>query len=347
MRILVIGGTKFIGPPVLRQLVERGDEVMIYHRGQHEASLPGEICHIHDEAAAVPVVSFPPAVLRFEPEVVLHMFPVGKEDARAMVQAFCGLQERPRRIVAISSQDVYRAAGRLTGWEPGAPEPLPLDEDAPLRSRFYPYGGKLPEPWADRYEKILAERELMAAPELPATILRLPAVYGPGDYVYRFYGYVRRMAEQRPFILMSKSQASWRWTHSYVEDVGYAIALAVRDDRAAGRIYNVGEAQTPTWRERVETLARLMDWPGEIIVLPPQRMPEHLRDPFNFEQSLVASSNRIRRELGFVEPVAYEEGLRRTIAWLVASQPADSASTTHIGRFDYVAEDYAAGWLSS
>ena len=34
MRILVIGGTRFIGPPAVRRLVEMGHEVTVFHRGQ-------------------------------------------------------------------------------------------------------------------------------------------------------------------------------------------------------------------------------------------------------------------------------------------------------------------------
>jgi hypothetical protein len=40
------------------------------------------------------------------------------------------------RVVAISSQDVYLAYGRLTGLEPGPAEPVPLTEHSPLRTRL-------------------------------------------------------------------------------------------------------------------------------------------------------------------------------------------------------------------
>ncbi len=50
-----------------------------------------------------------------------------------MVEAFRGVA---RRVVAISSQDVYLAYGRLTGLEPGPAEPVPLTEHSPLRTRL-------------------------------------------------------------------------------------------------------------------------------------------------------------------------------------------------------------------
>ncbi len=51
----------------------------------------------------------------------------------AVVEAFRGVA---RRVVAISSQDVYLAYGRLTGLEPGLAEPVPLTEHSPLRTRL-------------------------------------------------------------------------------------------------------------------------------------------------------------------------------------------------------------------
>ena len=44
-----------------------------------------------------------------------------------------------KRIVAISSQDVYRAYGKLIGIENCPTEPVPLCEDSPLRKNIYPY----------------------------------------------------------------------------------------------------------------------------------------------------------------------------------------------------------------
>ena len=87
----------------------------------------------------------------------------------------------------------------------------------------------------------------MGAPDLLGTVLRLPAVYGPGDYQHRLFAYVKRMDDWRPAVLLGEGMASWRWTHGYVEDMASAIALAVTDERAAERVYNVGEQDPPSW----------------------------------------------------------------------------------------------------
>jgi nucleoside-diphosphate-sugar epimerase len=46
MRILVIGGTRFMGPHIIRSLCAAGHEVSVFHRGQTRAALPGEVKEI-------------------------------------------------------------------------------------------------------------------------------------------------------------------------------------------------------------------------------------------------------------------------------------------------------------
>ena len=335
MRVLVIGGTNFIGPHVITQLHRQGHEVTVYHRGVHESDLPSAVRHIHSSRAAIPILHFPSALSNPPPDVVLHMFPVGAEDTRAAVARFTGVTQR---IVAVSSGDVYRAYGRLLNTEPGPPEPMPLQEDAPLRETHFPYrqAAAGPMDWTYHYDKILAERALLES-RLPATVLRLPAVYGPGDPHHRLRPYVRRMQDQRPVILIDALQAGWRWTHGYVEDIARAIAAAVVDPRATGKIYNVGEASTPTLAERIHQIGILMGWRGQLRSMNSERLPRHLQMPFDARQDLVMDSRRIRVELDYTEVVSDEEGVRRTIEYGQRSQlvPGDP------GAQEYAAEDQA------
>lgn len=288
MRILVIGGTNFIGPHVVRYLAAQGHDITVFHRGQHVAVLPRGVRSVRSAAAGVPVTHFQESLLSPSPDVIVHMMAMGEADARAAVDAFAGCAGR---LVVVSSGDVYRAYGRFTGLEPGAIEPGPLGEDAPLRSVLYPYREQAssPDDLNYFYDKILAEREAAANPALSATILRLPKVYGQGGnadlatvYAYRHH-------------------PRWRWTHGYVENVAWAIALAATHSAAAGRVYNVGEASTPTVAERLRDL-------------PPSGIPVDTESPFNFDQNIVYDTSRIRTELGYREPVSYVDGLRRTLA---------------------------------
>src|SRR5205809_189804 len=96
------------------------------------------------------------------------------------------------------------------------------------------------------------------AADVPATILRLPKVYGAAarDRPFaRWIDWMRAHDGGDAELPVGVRQGRWRWTHGYVEDVAAAIALAATDARAAGRTYNVGERDTPTQRQRAADLA--------------------------------------------------------------------------------------------
>jgi nucleoside-diphosphate-sugar epimerase len=336
MRLVVIGGTNFIGPHVVATLHRLGHEITVYHRGHHEPDLPSAVRHVHSPRAGIPVLHFPSELSDPPPDVVLHMFPVGEDDTRAAMARFAGVA---RRLVALSSGDVYRAYGRLLGTEPGPAEPVPLDENAPLREIHYPYRHTAagPSEWTFHYEKILVERAVMRHPSVRGTVLRLPAVYGPQDPYRRLRPYIKRMNDDRPAILLEQAQAAWRWTHAYVENVAQAIALTMVDDRAAGKIYNVGEAPTPAVAERVRRVGEMAGWTGRVVVVGSARLPQHLRAPYQPRQDLVMDTSRIRDELGWIEACSTEEGIRRTIEWERANPPASGDP----GTAEYAAEDAA------
>jgi nucleoside-diphosphate-sugar epimerase len=231
----------------------------------------------------------------------------------------------------ISSGDVYRAFGRLWKSEPGPPDLVPLREDAPLRSLGAPDG--LGE---DEFDNLEAERAALAEAPLAATILRLPATHGPGDAQHRLARYVRAMEDRRPAIVLGETHARWRWSRGYVENVAAAIALAVGDTRATGRIYNVAAATAVSEAEWIRAMAKITAWRGEVRVVRDERLPVALRDRFDFTQHLVVDTTAIRSELGFREPVGEAEGLRRSIEW-----ERQTLGDVPDLRLEYAAEDEA------
>jgi nucleoside-diphosphate-sugar epimerase len=333
MRILVVGGTGFIGPHVVRHLVAAGHEVTVFHRGQHEPDLPRDVRHVHSPSAAFPIIEFPPELLAWRPEIVLHMVAMGERDAEAAVRTFRRLA---RRFVVCSSGDVYAAYGVLIGTEDPMEQSHSLSEGAPLRRNLYPYRkmAKNSDDWLYHYEKVLVERVVMSDPELQGTVLRLPAVYGPGDNRHRFFLYLKRMDDGRSAILLDRDHARWRWTHGYVENVASAIARAVLDDRAACRIYNIGEEVTPSTEERLQALIRITAWSGRIVKISHHLLPQHLQDAYNYSCDLAYDTSRIRSELGYQEHISTEEGMRRTIADLRAHPPRFDPR-----EYDYATED--------
>jgi nucleoside-diphosphate-sugar epimerase len=336
MRILVIGGTGFIGPPILRRLVERGHEVLAFHRGQTESDLPPAVTHLHGDRERL--ADHRSELAQFAPEVVLDTRPMTEAHARTMMMTLLGIA---RRAVVLSSGDVYRAYGLIQGTESGPPDSVPIAEDAPLRQRLYPYRGETPRApddpmrWLDDYEKILVERVVMDEPDLPGTVLRLPMVYGPGDDAHRLYPYVKRMDDGRPAILLEEVRSRWRWARGYVEDIAEAVVLAVLNDRAAGRVYNVSEADDMTEAEWVSEVARVVGWRGQVVTAAADRLPPGLRTPGNFAQHLTYDTTRIREELGYAQRLSRVEAIRETVRW-ERSHPPDQVDAQE---FDYATED--------
>jgi nucleoside-diphosphate-sugar epimerase len=323
MLILIIGGTGFIGPHIIRVLVQQGHSLTLFHRGKTTTSLPPGVVEMFGDRGKLE--DYKVEFRRLAPDVVLHTNAFCKDDAHSFVRTFAGIAQRS---VVLSSIDVYRAFGRLHRTEPGPADPTPLTEDSPLRERPSIHGAGC--------EKLDVEHVFMSERDLPSTVLRLPAVYGPGDHLRRFRDYLIRMFAKRPVILMEDNFAAWRWSHSYVENVASAIALAVTDNRAASCIYNVGEAEVPTEIERVRALGRAADWLGEVIAMQRSSLPAHLLENVDWNQLWTVDTKRIRNDLGFKEHIPVEEALRRTISW----HRTLTAGATE-PRPDYAAEDTA------
>lgn len=343
MLYLLIGGTGFIGQHVARTLVEQGHRVISYHRGTSGYSFPDSIEHIFGERNEL--ASHAVEFRRKTPDVVIDFILSSGAQASTLMDLFRGVASR---VLAISSGDVYRAAGILHGFESGPLQPMPLTEDSELRTSRSVYGSETLDrlrqvfPWLDaEYDKIPVEQAVLNDAELPGTVLRLPMVYGPGDPLHRLFPYLKRMDDRRPAILLQEDVARWRGPRGYVENVATAIALAALSDRAPGQVYNVAEPTAWSEAEWVGKIAQKVGWTGQILSLPKDLTPAHLRVPYKSEQHWEMSSRRIRDELGFKEPVDEPACLARTIIWEREHAPAFDNR-----QFDYSAEDDALTQLA-
>jgi nucleoside-diphosphate-sugar epimerase len=312
-RVLIVGGTRFIGPRVVESLVASRCEVTVFHRGQSEPDGFPDVRHIHGDRSDF--ASHRAALARVAPDVVIDMVPLRGSDAAAVIAAFGAA-----RLVAISSQDVYRAYGVLRRLSSGPVDPVPLAETAPLRAELYPYRGEVaPDSPLHDYDKIPVERLVLDA---GGTVLRLPAVYGAADRQHRTAAYLRPMLDGRPAILLGEQFAAWRWTRGYVDNIAAAIVLAATETRATGRVYNLGEEVARSEAEWVGAIGRAAGWDGAVVAVPDAELPSHLRSTENFAQPLVADTGRIRAELGYREPVERATGLERTLRWEQVNLPA-------------------------
>ena len=336
MKILIIGGTRFIGPSVVKKLHEQGHTIVLFHRGKSKTNLPEDIPHILGDRNNL--ADFRNEFAEVKPELVLDMAPITEKHAQSVVEVFRGITER---VVAISSQDVYQAYGLLLGIEKGDVQPTPADEDGALRTKFFPYRQDKPRPdddprkILDDYDKILVERVIMSDEELEGTVLRLPMVYGPLDYQHRLYSYVKRMNDKRPAIIMERSMADWRSSVGYVENVADAIVLAISSPQARNRIYNVAEPDNFSQAEWVKKIGEVFGWHGKVVVLPKEQLPEKMHADFRAEQDLTVDTARIRDELGYKEIVPAYEALKTTIKWELENPPANINPED----YDYKTED--------
>ena len=280
MRIIVLGGTRFTGPHIVRRLRERGDDVVVVHRGTN----CDDVTHMHCDRRDVDIRG----------DLVIDLCCMTEAEARAAAAHF-----RNERYVVISSGDVYRNYDGLQRHYAGAPDPTPLAEDAPLRETLYPYRDKAAQlgEWVRDYDKILVERALAGD---RTTVLRYPAVYGPHDEQRRFADWIAAIDRGEP-IAMSPKRAAWRWTHGFVENVADAVVLATCD-AAAGKTYNVGEPDAPTQSEFVQLL-------GGRVELRDDAPRQTNEPPLDWDFHLHTDTSRIRRELGYGERIARAEAL--------------------------------------
>ena len=336
MKILLIGGSGFIGTFTIRQFQQAGHRVTVFHRGkvpvpEGTSQILGDRNHLSDYRAQF-------AQERFD--VVVDFILSSGRQAQQLMEVFHGIAGR---VVALSSMDVYRAWGVFYGFDIGKPQELPLTEDSELRSsgNIYPpealKKAKTIYGWLDdEYDKIPVEKAVLSEPKLPGTVLRLPMVYGPGDPVHRFHSVLKRIADGRRQIIFAADVAPLRTPRGYVEDVGVTVALAATSPQAAGRTYNVCEIESFGELDWARKIAAATNWTGQFVVLPHDRTPKHLLWPGNTAQHVVGSSERIRKELGYRELLPRAEAIRRTIEWERANPPADTPA-----QFHYAAEDAA------
>jgi nucleoside-diphosphate-sugar epimerase len=340
MRVMVLGGTRFIGAAIVEELHAAGHELLVVHRGEHEpADLP-EVDHLHADRQDLPHLRGP--IDEFDPEAVVDNCAYSAADAETALAAVGG----DARLLAVSSMDVYRAFGAvLAGAET---DPLPVDETSPVRPDRFPYRGRPhPSPDADTYEKLDVEAAYLAR---EATVCRLPMVYGERDHQRREEPILRRVRAGRSRI--PAGSGTWLWTRGYVRDVAAGIRLALESDAAIAEVLNLGEARTWSmglWARHVleaagseAELTRVPDvlLPDDLKLL--GTVPQHLLvdlpmsnhvPAWTGQQHLLVDSSKARDLLGWEETDPHE-ALRRSVTWHLAHPPPDASD-------DFSADDRA------
>ncbi|MFQ6111036.1 MAG: NAD-dependent epimerase/dehydratase family protein, partial [Nitrospinota bacterium] len=174
------------------------------------------------------------------------------------------------------------------------------------------------------FHKAECERLLAAEPasRFPWSILRLPAVYGPGDPISREHFFARRILAGRPILLPEGGR--FLCQNIFVEDVAEACCRLLVSPRAVGRAYNVG-ASPFTLAAYLQLAGELLGRSVSVVQVGMDFLEEGGMDPtgipYVFDGDLVLKTTRLAEEVGFRPSVTLEEGLARTFEWL-ATGPA-------------------------
>jgi nucleoside-diphosphate-sugar epimerase len=215
MRILVMGGTRFIGVYLTRILVAQGHEVVLFNRGNRAVPVEG-IEQLHCDRADSD---------RLKQALAGQLFDVifdnnGRElsDTQPLVELF---KDRIQQFIYMSSAGVYLKSDQMPHVEGEALDP---------KSR---HKGKA------ETEAYLIEQKI------PFTAFRPTYIYGPQNYNDLEAWFFDRVVRDRPVPIPGNGQHITQFGH--VRDLARAMVLAVGNPKALGQIYNVSGKSTVTF----------------------------------------------------------------------------------------------------
>ncbi len=319
---LVIGGTGPTGPFVVNGLIERGYRVTILHTGRHESDeIPDQVEHIHTDPFDAEATVAALGSQRFDLAIIMY----GR--LRTLAPALVGLVGR---VITIGG------VGAVRGWvEPSDLFPtgmtVPAPADAPLASDEEPIG---------KIRRIVATEEVVFEHHPSAIHLRYPMLYGPRQLIPREWPMVRRALDKRPVFIVADGGLTLK-SAAFVENAAHAVLCAVdHPDAGAGQIFNVTDGRALTIRQMAEIVADELDHQFEIVSLPVElAAPARPLLMHHSSAHRVVNTDSLRTVLGYADLVEPEEGLRRTVRWLVANRPSAGVEERLQDPFDYAAED--------
>jgi 2'-hydroxyisoflavone reductase len=308
-RALVIGGTLFIGRALVEQLLARGDDVVIMHRGTSTpfGSRVGELhCDRNDVDAVRSVLQDSRFDVVYDNVYDWQRGTTAEQVSAAAVAAAAA--GSLRRYVFTSSVAAYAGTAES-------------DESGPLAAADHPnlYAA----------QKAESERVLFALHRdegIPVSTLRPTFIYGPHNPFDREAFFWDRMRADRPIIVPDDGARLMQWVH--VGDVARAAVRAGDEPRAIGRAYNLANYPPITQIEYVQLLANVAGRHAQLVRIPRQQIErlggQLFAPPFYFGVYLdvpltVARNDRVRSELG-VDLTPFEDGLRETYRWYQEQQ---------------------------
>lgn len=307
MRILLIGGTLFIGKRLVRRLLNGGHEITLLHRrAEHPfgSEVRSAVADRNDAASIQSALTG----LRFDAVYDL-VYDWERGTTAQQVEATAkAIPGDISRYVFISSVAAYGSG-------------LDHVEDDPLAPDTHP----------ESYvrNKSMSERALFRMHResgFPAVTMRPPFVYGPENPFYREAFFWDRIRRDRRVIVPGDGRRLMHFV--YVDDLVAACCSALENPNAVGLAFNVANEKPVSQLELVNEFAKAAGKQPSAIHVPREVIEKNggnlFGDPLYFGQyydlhSITEVVDRMKLVLG-VEPTPFASGLRETFEWY-AEQP--------------------------
>lgn len=208
MRILIMGGTRFIGVYLTKILVEQGHEVVLFNRGNKPAPVEGVKLIKGDRTDASGLKE------KLSQEKFDAVFDNnGRElgDTQPLAEIF---KDRVQHFVYMSSAGVYLKTDQLPHIE-----------------------GDRIDPKSRHKGKHETEAYLVAQSGLPWTSIRPTYIYGPQNYNDLEAWFFDRIIRNRPVPIPGNGMHITQFGHC--QDLAHAMAAVLGSQAAVGQIYNV------------------------------------------------------------------------------------------------------------
>ena len=298
MKVLVLGGSRFIGLHLVRLLHDDGHHVTVLNRGQTQANLPDSVVRLIADRADTEQVK---AALKDDSyDVVFDISAYTTSTLKPVIEI---LEGRVGRFVFCSTTSVY-----------GPNDTIPIEEDFPLHRT----------PDASQYarDKIECEDFLVEAFNqrgFPMTILRPPYVYGPDNYLKaREFSYFARLKQGRKIIIPGDGLTPVHPVH--VDDLADAFAAVPGKSQTLGQTYTICSPDAITANGYVRAMAEIMGVSADIVNMEPRdydALDQQLY-PFEWAVSRIYSTDKARRDLGWSPRFHMRDGLEMTYRWWLA-----------------------------
>lgn len=313
MDILIIGGTGLTGKNIVKMLLDLGHRVKIFHRGEHPLELATE--YLEQVTEIIGDRDNPEDIQQLAGQgvdILIDMVLKTEKQAKNLVKVFQG---RLKHCLVISSIDVYRVFDVILGKDHFI-QTSPLREDAPLRNNLYPY--------ETDYDKIVVEKVILEAEskgDFPATILRFPAIYGPGQDIglFREWFIVQRIIDGC-FKVPLPDGARTYFHHGFTINMAYAVILIVENYMKVDTIYHVGDEDVLTTRQIFELAEEVFNVNFDYYSIPYEKYAEMIEgNPYLLNNHMLLDLTKIKHDLGFQQQIPTRTAMQKTFEWLKAN----------------------------